>query len=570
MSGPWEAYQQKAAPAGPWEAYAKPSQAEPIAPPAENSGGNLFARGVQTVLKNWSDASDGVRDVVAGGVRGAGSIGSTLLYPYDRIKGGGREEGLRLNRERRAAIDGGLQEMGADPESMLYQGGKIAGEIAGTGGVGGVLGKVVSRVAPGYTALSNSLRTGGMVAGRTPGAVNTATRVLGGGITGGAMAGMVDPEQTGTGTLIGGALPPAMMAAGKVGKGIGRVISGPTVAEPVRKAVEGARAAGYVIPPTQAKPTLVNRALEGFSGKITTAQNASARNQQVTNKLIQKALGLPDEVPVSLDALKNIRSQAGQAYEAVGSTGVINTTPAYTAALDSAMASAKKAAAGFPNAKPSPLIAELESLKTPQFDASSAVAKISELRDAADVAYRSGDKALGKALKSGSAALEDAIEAHLKATNAPAGMLEGFRNARQLIAKTYSVEKAMNTTTGNIDAVKLGSQLAKGKPLSGGIRDVAAFGQQFPKAAQTVEKMGSLPQVSPLDFGALGTMSALTSNPMLMAGVLARPAARAAVLSPMVQNGLSKAPAHPLQGLLSNPELQQLLYRSAPVAATSR
>lgn len=343
------------------------------------------------------------------------------------------------------------------------------------------------------------------------------------------------------------------------------------MAEPVRKAVEGARGAGYVIPPSQAKPTLLNRALEGFSGKITTAQNASARNQPITNSLIAKELGLPSGTPVSQDALKTIRNQAGQAYEAVKSAGVIKTTPAYTAALDDAMASAKQAAADFPNDVPSPIIAKIEALRTGQMNASGAVAKIKELRNAADAAYRAGDKDLGKALKAGSAALEDAIETHLKATNAPAGMLEGFRNARQLIAKTYTVEKAMNATSGNVDAVKLGRQLEKGKPLSGGIRTAAEFGQQFPKAAQTVEKMGSLPQVSPLDFGALGTMSALTSNPLLMAGVLARPAARSAVLSNMVQNGLTKAQAqNKLAQMLTDPQVQQLMYRSAPVAATSR
>jgi hypothetical protein len=219
---------------------------------------------------------------------------------------------------------------------------------------------------------------------------------------------------------------------------------------------------------------------------------------------------------------------------------------------------------------PSPIIAILEALKTGQMSASGAVAKIKELRNSADAAYRAGDKDLGKALKTGSAALEDAIETHLKATNAPADLLNGFRDARQLIAKTYSVEKAMNTTTGNVDAVKLASQLAKGKPLSGGIKTAAEFGHQFPKAAQTIERMGSLPQTSPLDWIPAASLSAATSNPLLMAGALARPAARSAALSPMIQNGLSKAPTHQLQRLLSDPELLQMLYRSDPVAATSR
>lgn len=521
------------------------------------------------------NVAQGVGNLAAGAVRGAGSIGATILAPFDMAKDALAGKGLSLesNRQRRADIDAGLQTMGAEPESMLYQGGKLAGEIAGTAGAGGVLGNAVrmGSQSPRALALANALQTGGMRAGTTPGAANMATRMAGGAATGATMAGMVDPEQAATGAVVGGALPPAMMAAGKVGQAAGRVISGPQVAEPVRRAVESAQASGYVIPPSQAKPTLANRLLEGMSGKIATAQNASAKNQQVTNKLIAKELGLPDGTPVSLDALKAIREQAGKAYEAVGSTGLVTTTPKYYAALDDIAASAKKAAQGFPNAKPNPLIAEIESLKTPQFDASSAIAKIKELRSSADSAYAAGDKELGKALKSASGVIEDAIETHLTATGAPKDLLSGFRNARQLIAKTYSVEKAMNTTSGNVDAVQLARQLAKGKPLSGGIKEAAEFAAMFPKAAQTVEKMGSLPQLSPLDWAGAATASGLTGNPAMMAGLVARPAARTVALSKALQAGLSKPAGNgQMAQLLRDPGFQQAIYRTAPVVATSR
>lgn len=511
-----------------------------------------------------------IKDAAGGFTRSGMGIVSNLMRPFEAAIPGGNDFDSG-NAERMARVDKRFKNEGYNPDSVAFQAGKLGGDIAATVPVGGFLGAGVKAVskAPAATAFANALQTGGMRAGATPGAANMLTRVAGGAATGGAMAGAVDMDSAGTGALIGGALPPALKVAGKVGGAAKRVISGPAVAEPLRKAVESARGAGYVIPPSQAKPTLLNRALEGFSGKITTAQNASARNQPITQGLIAQELGLPAGTPVSLDALKAVRLQAGNAYDAVGSAGTINPTPAYHAALDKITESAKQAAAGFPNAKPNPLIAEIESLKTPQFDASSAVAKIKELRAAADAAYAGGNKDLGKALKAGSAALEDAIEAHLTATGAPQTLLDGFRKARQLIAKTYSVEKAMNATSGNVDAVKLGQQLAKGKPLSGGIRDVAAFGQQFPKAAQPIERMGSLPQVSPLDFGALGTMSALTSNPLLMAGVLARPAARGAVLSNVVQNSLAKPQSqNALGNLLMNPNAQQLLYRGAPLAAT--
>jgi len=237
MSGPWEAYQQTAEPAGPWEAYAKPAQDEPIAQPTENSGGNLFARGVQTILKNVSDAREGVGNVVAGGVRGAGSIGSTLLYPVDKAMDVIKGNRFEANVKRRRALDPGLEAMGANPESLLYKGSKIGTEIAGTLGAPTFLAKGVQAVsqAPRALQFANAIRTAGMSTG-APAATtllgksaDMGMRMAGGGLSGGAMTLMADPETAGTGAAIGAALPPSLKVAAKAGqlakKGAGSVAS---------------------------------------------------------------------------------------------------------------------------------------------------------------------------------------------------------------------------------------------------------------------------------------------------------------------------------------------------------
>jgi hypothetical protein len=76
--------------------------------------------------------------------------------------------------------------------------------------------------------------------------------------------------------------------------------------------------------------------------------------------------------------------------------------------------------------------------------------------------------------------------------------------------------------------------------------------------------MGSLPQTSPLDWALGAGMSASTANPLLLASVMARPAARSLTLSPLVQNRLVSSGQNPLM-MLANPELAQLGYRAAPV-----
>lgn len=527
----------------------------------------------------------GAGNLVAGAVRGAGSIGATLLAPYDMAKDALAGKGLSLesNRERRAGMDGGLQELGAQPDSWMYKGGKLAGEIAGTAGAGGLVANGVSKVAPAAVTgapkiaqLLEAIKTGGFSLGGSTAttlggkAAELGIRTLGGAISGGATAGLVDPEQAKGGAIVGGILPGATQAAGVVTNKLGSLIRGPEQSADAISAIKAARDAGYVIPPTQAKPTLTNRLLEGFSGKITTAQNASAKNADVTNALANKALGLADDVKLTPEVLQDVRKAAGQAYDALGQAGTITPGASYNAALDKIASSHVQAAAGFPNAKASPVLDLVESLRSPAFDASSAIAKIKELRSGADDAFRTGNTDVGLASKSAATALEDAIEQHLQQSGA-SGLLQQFKDARQLIAKSYSVEKALNVTTGAVDARKLGGMLPKGKPLSDELRQAGEFANRFPKAAQTVERMGSLPQTSPLDWAAGGAISAATANPLALIGVAARPAARALTLSNLVQNNLAKPQSsNRLLDLLSSPEGQQLLARMAPQAATSR
>lgn len=168
----------------------------------------------------------GAGNLAAGLVRGAGSIGATLLAPIDMAKDAIDGKGLSLesNRQRRADMDSALEGMGAQPDSWMYQGGKLAGEIAGTAGAGGVLANGVRAVTGGgkvATAVAEGLRTGGFRVGEMASTkAGAALRVGTGAVTGGVSAGMVNPEDAPTGAAIGGALPAAVRVAGKAGSAI--------------------------------------------------------------------------------------------------------------------------------------------------------------------------------------------------------------------------------------------------------------------------------------------------------------------------------------------------------------
>jgi hypothetical protein len=511
-------------------------------------------------------------NLAAGAVRGAGSIGATLLAPIDVAKDAIAGKGLSLesNRQRRADMDAALQSMGADTDSLAYGAGKLGTEIAGTLGVGGTLARGAAAI-PGVAAKApgvvNAIRTAGMQGGTGTAMQNAFARAVGGGVTGGASAALVNPEDAGTGAAIGAVAPGITQVAGKIGNAIGSTIRGPAQTPELASAIQAARDAGYVIPPTQAKPSLGNRVLEGLSGKITTAQNASAKNQAVTNAKAAAAVGLPTDQPITADALQAVRRSAGQAYDSIGQTGSVTPGKAYDQALDAIAAPYLKAAQGFPDAPPSPVLKLVDSLRSTAFDAAAAVEKVKHLRTAADDAFRTGNTDIGRAAKKASQALEDALEAHLQSVGNPQA-LQAFKDARQLIAKTYTVEKALNPTTGTVDARKLGQQITKGKPLSGELKAAGDFANRFPKAAQASEGMGSLPQTSPLDWAMGGGLAMGTGNPLMLASMAARPTARAAILSPMVQNRLvQQGPTRNALAALLGRDAAQLGYRAAPVVA---
>jgi hypothetical protein len=403
----------------------------------------------------------------------------------------------------------------------------------GAGRVGGAIAPAAA-ITKGAGMIPSFARANPIMQGAALGATSGLTTPINTGATGAEMYQDVG-QNVAVGTALGGVIP-----------GIGQLPSmlrgkppSPQLADSITKA----RDLGYVIPPTQANPSVLNRLMEGVAGKISTAQNASARNQEVTNKLAAKSLGLAEDTVITPQVLTDLRTTAGDAYKNLGFAGQVITDKSYANALDDIAKPFIVAAKGFPDAPPSPVLNLVQSLKSPSFDATAGIEKVKQLRTAADDAFRSGNTDIGRASKKAAEAIENALENHLSKTG-QGDLLNKFKEARQLIAKTYTIEKAANTTTGTIDAKKLAAQLQRGKPLSGELKDIAQFSQAFPKASQATEAMGSLPQLSPLDYLA-GLVGGVSTGGAGAGAILARPALRAAALSPPVQNRLIPNTAAP-------------------------
>lgn len=315
--------------------------------------------------------------------------------------------------------------------------------------------------------------------------------------------------------------------------------------------------AGYVVPPSSANPTFLNRLLEGIGGKIKLQQEAALRNQSVTDREMTQSVGESPEAPVTQGALQTIRKNAAQSgYGPVRKIGMINTDPKYGAAVD-AIEKAAQPGKLLSSLKPSTEVSDLvKSLRQPSFDSNDAVDTIQYLRQAADDAFRGGTAALGRAYKSAAGAIEDQIERHLQGLGKDGqATLAAFRNQRQLIAKTYTAGKAL-TESGNFNARTVASELAR-KPLTGGQRMVGRFASTFPKATQLTQE--SFPAISPLDAYGSAIAGAASHSLGPLAIPLTRVGIRQYLLSPA---GQSRALTQPFSAPKNMGSLASLLLQS--------
>ena len=318
------------------------------------------------------------------------------------------------------------------------------------------------------------------------------------------------------------------------------------------------RDAGYVALPTDVGGRKAGRFLEGVSGKFKTEELASARNQQVTNNLTKRYLDLPEDTPLTTEVLENARTSVYPAYEAIAETGTIslgNKNP-----FSNIVTGINKVTGG-KNA----LMQDIPDTYT--IDAATAIQKLKELRSDGSAYLRSGtnimkpnpkEVARGNRYLSEADKLEKAIENHVVKLGQPE-LINQFRDARRYIAKTFTVEKALNPQTGTVDAKKIAKELDKGVPITDELALVGKFAKAFPKTTKVVAEAPA--PFSALDLygaGAGAGVDIMTGVPALSLLAPGRLAARYGLMTPQGQRLLATpqytprtAPFVPYQGLLN-------------------
>lgn len=536
------------------DAGAKPKRAAwedaPIVDDQQHDGLTSFQRAAKEEGKSViGNIAQGIGNTAAGLVRGTGSIGSTLLAPIDIAKDAMAGKGLSLesNRQRRADMDAALESMGAEPDSVMYQVGKVGGEIAGTAGAGPALG-IGAKAAGAAPSVVNALTTAGMRAGTTPGARNMLLRATGGGVTGGAAAGLVDPEYAGTGAVVGAAAPAVLTGLFNASKAAGNAIRGGGTSPEVNALASRAKELGIDIPADR----LVNsRPLNAVASGLNYVpfSGRAATEARMEKQLTQAAANLIGQNTDNMSlALRKASSDLGGKFDNVLKNNAVNFDRQLMDDVTNVFNTAEKELGSEGLKAISNQIDELVTKGAGGTIDGQAAYNIKRTLDR--ISRRNSPEAFhALELKK---VLMGALDRSLGPAEAAA-----FAKTRQQYGNMLALEKiAKNGVEGDISVARLANMPnINNEPL----QEIADIAAQFVKAREG--QHGAMQRA----FAAMGVGS-LTGIPGLAVTAAGGRGINALLNSGAAKNYVSgTTQSNALTRLMSSPEAAQLGYRSAPV-----
>jgi len=517
-----------------------------------------------TAREGLTMAQEASKDLGKGFVRGAARIGNTIINSASRpvvpdgpnplINRDTQAPAVNLrNAERQAGLAAYDKEA---PTSIPYQVGDLTAQIAGTAGVGGALAAPLKAVAPaipavagGLTRFANALQSGGMTVGQggAP-AANMLARVAGGAISGGASAGLVNPEDAKLGAMIGGGLPVATKVAGSAGNAIGRTISGGQLSPEVKALADRAKQLGIDIPADRLVNSKPLNALAAsldyvpFSGRAGTMD----KMQSQLNTALSKTFGQNSDNVTG--ALRKAQTDLGSKFDTVLKSNTVKVDQQLMTDLADAanMASKELGSDG----------AKIISNQVDEIIAKGANGDIDgqaayNIKKTLDrISNRNTPEAFyARDLKK---KLMEALDRSLGPQQAAE-----FAQVRKQYGNMLSLENlAQNGADGNISIARLANMKNINNPELQELADISA---QFLKGREG-QHGAAQRAVAGLGLGGVAGVPALAGS------VAAGRGANMLLNSSVMKNAVTGSPqTNQMMRLLGEPEAQQFLYRSAPV-----
>jgi hypothetical protein len=517
-----------------------------------------------TAREGLTMAQEASKDLGKGFVRGAARIGNTIINSASRpvvpdgpnplINRDTQAPAVNLrNAERQAGLAAYDKEA---PTSIPYQVGDLTAQIAGTAGVGGALAAPLKAVAPaipavagGLTRFANALQSGGMTVGQggAP-AANMLARVAGGAISGGASAGLVNPEDAKLGAMIGGGLPVATKVAGVAGNAIGKAISGGQLSPEVKALADRAKQLGIDIPADRLVNSKPLNALAAsldyvpFSGRAGTMD----KMQSQLNTALSKTFGQNSDNVTG--ALRKAQTDLGSKFDTVLKSNTVKVDQQLMTDLADAanMASKELGSDG----------AKIISNQVDEIIAKGANGDIDgqaayNIKKTLDrISNRNTPEAFyARDLKK---KLMEALDRSLGPQQAAE-----FAQVRKQYGNMLSLENlAQNGADGNISIARLANMKNINNPELQELADISA---QFLKGREG-QHGAAQRAVAGLGLGGVAGVPALAGS------VAAGRGANMLLNSSIMKNAVTGSPqTNQMMRLLGEPEAQQFLYRSAPV-----
>jgi hypothetical protein len=245
--------------------------------------------------------------------------------------------------------------------------------------------------------------------------------------------------------------------------------------------IRQAQAEGYRTTPGSVTPSAQNVLIERLAGKTRTQQEAAIQNQQVTDRLARRAVGIGETDDLTSANMQQIRrDEYARGYEPLNRIGAVQADQQFNQALDNVLAAYTGPGRSFPGAIPQPVQDLVQSYRVGQFNSADAIAATRTLREQARNNIRAGgdNAAVGLAQRAISNALEDQIERSLQAAGNPnsQAMLAQFRASRQRMAVSHAVEDAIVEGGGSVNARQLANDLqTRGRYFTGDLDLIARF-----------------------------------------------------------------------------------------------
>lgn len=418
----------------------------------------------------------------------------------------------------------------ADPLTSLYQGTK---QLFGADNKQDIENNNTIREANPMSALAGNVAAYSLAGAAAP-VVNTVKGAAGVG----AVTGFLNPtESTGTDGLIQRAENASIGAGAGAGgvmlsNGASKYIANAKADKLLQQSqnatrdasLTAARDAGYVVTPSLADGGKIAKLVEGASGSARMARTAMDTNQKITNNLANEYLGLPKGTSLSDGVLDSLKSPHNAVYEQVANLP------------DTVIRQQSVKSLGTGNTATKDVVANGREL----------LDKLKEARDVSRSAWKGFNSGTAnnptELLKTAKNAdtLASKIELDLEqmaSKNGQPDLVQSLRSSRKELAKIHTIDKVMNETTGDVDAIALAKLAKKGVPVDGAAKKIANFGRAYPKIARVPADGNSAP-ITAVDAGLVsGGIGA--GNPIIASLPIARVAGRSAILSSPVQNAMA-------------------------------